>query len=78
MVENTITQIKRKIEELVGKPINIEINKGRKKEDLVGIIQSTYPSVFIIKILNLKNNFTYSYSYADVLCGNIKIHSTAK
>lgn len=68
----TLQEIKEKLLLLKGKPINVVANRGRNKiEKFVGTLENIYPAVFTIKIE--ENCKTYSYS--DVLCGNVKINS---
>lgn len=67
----TVGEIKAQINSLIGKEISMEVNRGRRKiENYMGVISKVYPSVFTIK-LNEKDSLTYSYS--DVLCGDVKI-----
>lgn len=68
-----ITDIRNKVSSLKGQNISLKINKGRNKiVDLTAIIDQVYPSMFVINptsdvILDRK-----SYSYSDVLCGDVK------
>ncbi len=62
--------IKARIMELKGKDVELCINRGRKRFDTIqGRIESIYPSVFTI----ISNNKLQTFSYFDVLCGNVKI-----
>lgn len=71
----TIEDIKNKINELKGKAINMEVNKGRKKiEKFEAEIDNVYSSVFTVKVNSPINMNTMSYSYAEVLCGNVVIN----
>lgn len=66
-----ISEIKQQIEELKGVNIELEVNTGRKRiKTFAGSIQSVYPSVFTF--LDIEGN-TKTYSYSDVLCGDVKI-----
>ncbi len=66
-----INEIKAQIEELKGVNIDIEVNTGRKRiKTFSGSIQSIYPSVFTFQ--DVEGN-TKTYSYSDVLCGDVKI-----
>ena len=68
---NEITDIKEQIMRLKGERIDLEVNTGRKKiKTFSGSIQSVYPSVFTF--LDTEGN-TKTYSYSDVLCGDVKI-----
>ncbi len=62
--------IKTQIMELKGKDVELCVNRGRKKFDTIqGKIESIYPSVFTI----ISNDKLQTFSYFDVLCGNVKI-----
>ena len=68
---NCISEIKEQIASLKGSNIELEVNTGRKRiKTFVGSIQSVYPSVFTF--LDEDGN-TKTYSYSDVLCGDVKI-----
>jgi len=68
-----VSDVKRKITEIQGKDIKMLVNKGRKKMvRYEGRITNIYPSLFTVEVEEEKNN-VFSYSYADVLCGNVRI-----
>ena len=61
------------IQNLKGQDVDLEINRGRKKTvQISGFIESTYPSIFTIRCKDEKK-LSYSYSYADVLCGTVSL-----
>lgn len=69
----TIQDVKEKIEELKGKDVHFRINKGRNKiVELQAEVTQVYPSMFIIKPTTRVDLDKTSYSYSDVLCGDIK------
>lgn len=69
----TLQQVKQNIVSLKGKQIEMEVNRGRRKiETYSGIIKDIYPSVFTVEI-NRSNIDSITYSYSDVLCGDVKI-----
>ena len=68
-----IDDIKRKILSLKGEEVEMNVNRGRKKFDTInGIIQDIYPSVFTV-IVKEQNSQLQTFSYYDVLCGNVVI-----
>lgn len=72
-VNSNVMSVISEIEKLKGESICMEINKGRKKiEKYQGIIENTYPSIFTVNIGDGKN--TLSYSYTEVLCGDVVIN----
>ena len=74
MIKSTfnIQEIKDKVNQLQGKNISLKVNKGRNKiVSLTAIIDKVYPSMFVISptcSVELDKN---SYSYSDVLCGDV-------
>ena len=51
----TIEEIKQEIEKLKGKKILMSVNQGRKKfVNFEGIIQDTYKSIFVVKLIENK------------------------
>nr|WP_330375758.1 Veg family protein [Peptoclostridium acidaminophilum] len=67
--------IRKNIEKHLGKKIVLRANKGRKKIVVKeGIIENTYPSIFVVKIDDEYNNTTrVSYSYSDVLTSTVRL-----
>lgn len=66
----TLDEIKARLLKLKGQSISITANRGRNKiEKFSGLLENIYPAVFTIK--TEQNCKTYSYS--DILCGNVKI-----
>ncbi len=68
-----LDEVKQKIGALKGSSVEMNINRGRKKIDTInGVIKDVYPSVFTVKIEN-ENQPIQTFSYFDVLCGNVII-----
>ena len=71
---NTVENIKKKIMELKGREVSMSINRGRRKvSSYRARIEDTYASVFTVKSMIKENDITYTYSYNDILCGDVKI-----
>lgn len=69
----TINDVKSKIEELKGQNISLKINKGRNKiVSLTATINEVYPSMFVISPTSDVSLDRKSYSYSDVLCGDVR------
>ena len=69
----SITEVKDKINALKGQNIHLKVNKGRNKiVSLTAIIDQVYPSMFVIAPTCIVDLDRKSYSYNDVLCGDIK------
>ena len=78
MIEKiNLIQVRKSIENYIGKEIVVKFNKGRKKSILKkGIIEKTYPCVFVIKIENdnlIDCERRVSYSYTDVLTKSVEL-----
>lgn len=72
-VSSNVLTVIQEIEKLKGENICMEINKGRKKiEKYQGVIENTYPSIFTVNVGGGKNPL--SYSYTEVLCGDVVIN----
>ena len=68
-----IADIKNKVTSLKGQNIALKINKGRNKiVDLTAVIDQVYPSMFVINPTSDVSLDRKSYSYSDVLCGDVK------
>ncbi len=71
-MKDRLQEVKDKVSKLKGKDIYLIVNKGRKKiVRFNGIIESVYPGMFIIKPSEEVDLDRRSYSYNDVLCGDI-------
>ena len=71
-----IFQVKREIDNYVGSKVRIRANKGRKKIVVKeGVIQSTYPSIFVVRLHDESQKATrvVSYSYTDVLTHTVEL-----
>ena len=69
-----LDEIKQKITDLKGTPVVMEVNRGRNKfVKIEGVIVSVYPSVFTVETNSLKAYSSKTFSYFDVLCGDVKI-----
>lgn len=70
----SLEEIKNKIKDLRGLNIFMAINRGRKKIDRFNaIIDNVYPSVFTVKVDEINQQNIQTFSYFDVLCGDVEI-----
>lgn len=71
---NTVDNIKQRIIALKGKEVNLHINRGRRKvSSYRATIENVYASVFTVKSCSLEAEAISTYSYNDILCGEVKI-----
>lgn len=75
MAKNSLLDIKRSLEPHVGKNVMLRANGGRRKTiERSGVLEETYPSVFIVKLDQEQNAFKrVSYSYADILTESVEV-----
>lgn len=67
-----IDTVKNRINLSKGKKLNFRFNSTRNKvEEFDGIIIDTYPSIFIVKVVN--SDSLKSFSYTDVLINKLMI-----
>ena len=73
-VEKSIKDIITAIEALKGEVVSMHVSHGRKRiEKIVGKIEKVYPSVFVVDAGSTHIPSKISYSFSDVLCGDVKI-----
>lgn len=71
---NTVENIKQKILELKGKEVNLHVNRGRRKvSSYRARVEDVYASVFTVRSCSVDLDSIYTYSYNDILCGEVKI-----
>jgi uncharacterized protein Veg len=75
MGKNALLDIKRSLDEHIGQKIMLKANGGRRKTvERSGVLEETYPSVFIIKLDEQQHAFKrVSYSYADILTETVEL-----
>ena len=72
----TLIEIKKGLEDRIGKRIELTANGGRRKTVIrTGILAETYPAVFVVDLDQDENAFErVSYSYADVLTEAVELN----
>jgi uncharacterized protein Veg len=75
MAKNALLEIKRSLDVHVGRKILLKANGGRRKTiERTGVLEETYPSVFIVKLDQEQHTFKrVSYSYADILTESVEV-----
>ncbi|MDE6401018.1 MAG: Veg family protein [Clostridiales bacterium] len=72
----SVEEVKRKIAELKGKDLSVAVNRGRKRiTRMSGVIEDLFPSVFTFRAAA---GDLVSFSYSDVICGDIVFRETAR
>ncbi|SFJ35281.1 biofilm formation stimulator Veg [Thermoflavimicrobium dichotomicum] len=75
MGRNALSEIKCTLDGYIGYKIRLKANSGRRKTiERTGILEETYPSVFIVKLDEDQHAFKrVSYSYADILTESVEL-----
>jgi len=75
MANITLSAIKQDLDHYIGEKIVLKANGGRRKTiERTGVLEETYPSVFIVKLDEEQNSFKrVSYSYADILTETVEL-----
>jgi uncharacterized protein Veg len=72
--KDVLLEIRKKLEPHVGERIKLKANRGRRKTfEKEGILESTYPSIFVIRIDEPNYFQRVSFSYADVLTETVEL-----
>ena len=68
----TLNDVRNKLQSLQGQNIAMKVNKGRNKiVSLTATIDKVYPSMFVISPTCTVDLDRKSYSFNDVLCGDV-------
>ncbi|WP_231133092.1 Veg family protein [Capillibacterium thermochitinicola] len=71
---NVLEKIRKDMDSFVGQEVSIKANTGRKKVFQVnGILEQTYPKVFVVRFRERQVERRVSYSYADLLTEAVEI-----
>ncbi len=76
MIKQTsdIAAVKRTIADYFKKQVDVTVNLGRNKMiNFCGVLSGVYPALFTVSPNDKSFLGKTSYSYAEVLCGSVKI-----
>ncbi|MFZ5944505.1 MAG: Veg family protein [Bacillota bacterium] len=69
-----LSEIKQDLEPYVGTAIKVKANRGRKKVvERTGVLESTYPNLFVVRINEKSVERRVSFSYADILTETVVV-----
>lgn len=74
VTKDVLFEIRKKLESHLGERIKLRANRGRRKTyEKEGILESLYPSIFIVRVD--ENNYfqRLSFSYTDVLTETVEL-----
>ncbi len=70
----SLEDIKRDLDNYVGRRVRLRANRGRKRYiEEEGILEKTYPRVFVVRLDKRGTVNRMSYSYADVLTSTVEV-----
>jgi len=73
-VNESLGEIKKSLDKCIGKKIRLKANGGRKKIiEKEGILENTYPSLFIIRVDETSYSQRFTFNYADVLTKTVEL-----
>lgn len=76
---NILERIREDLTDFVGKEIYLKANKGRKKTfEVQGVLEQTYPKVFVVRFNERQVERRVSYSYADLLTETVELSVDSK
>ena len=75
LARNALHGIRKSLDGLIGEKVLLRANGGRRKTiERFGVLEETYPSVFVVKLDPPDGSFKrVSYSYADVLTETVEL-----
>lgn len=77
MNKEILTEIKDNLQPYIGTSVQLRANKGRKRiVERTGVLESTYPNIFIVKITERDSERRVSYCYSDILTDNVMLTVT--
>ena len=72
--KNALGKIRSQLETHVGQVIKLRANRGRRKTfEKVGVLEKTYPSIFVVRVDEDNYKQRLSFSYADVLTETVEL-----
>ncbi len=72
--KESLGEIKKSLDQCIGQRIKLKANGGRKKViEKEGILENTYPSLFIIRVDKPSYSERFTFNYADVLTKTVEL-----
>lgn len=73
-LKKVLAEIKQDLDSFVGNKIRLKANRGRNKViEKVGVLEQTYPNIFVVRIDEKRTETRVSYSYTDVLTSTVEL-----
>lgn len=74
-MQRTLQTIQRELQGNIGQRVELVCNNRRKIMRHRGVLTATYPAVFTVVVQTEDESQRLSYTYADVLTGNISVQA---
>ena len=72
--QESLHEIKASLDQCIGQKIKLRANGGRKKViEKEGVLENTYPSLFIIRVDESSYSERFTFNYADVLTKTVEL-----
>jgi uncharacterized protein Veg len=72
--KKVLAEIKQDLDSFVGNKIRLKANRGRNKVvERVGVLERTYPNIFVVRLDEKRSERRVSYSYSDVLTETVEL-----
>ncbi len=79
MAKNVLEDIRKDLDSFVGQKVTLKANRGRRKIlKREGVLEQTYPNIFVVRVEGEHNPRRISYTYADVLTETVEIKIKGK
>lgn len=81
MIKSTqnLALIKQEIQKFYEKEVRVHVNLGRNKHaDFIGTLSGVYPALFTVSPHDNNYRGKTAWSYAEILCGNVRIRPNEK
>ena len=74
VAKDVLFEIRKKLESHLGEKIKLRANRGRRKTyEKEGVLESIYPSIFIVRVDENDYYQRLSFTYADVLTETVEL-----
>lgn len=74
MSKDVLLEIRKRLEPHVGERIRLKANRGRRRTfEKEGVLERTYPSIFVVRIDEPNYFQRVSFTYADVLTETVEL-----
>ncbi len=72
--KQALAEIRQDLESFIGRRIKLRSYKGRNKVvEREGVLERTYPNIFVVKIDEKRTQRRISFSYTDVLTESVEL-----